>query len=367
MPKDRPKILVAALDWGLGHAARCIPVVRALQQQGVVVWLASSGRALALLRSEFPDLPYLELPAYDIRYHKASMVRSIAGQLFKINRAILKEHFMLRRFVRRHDIDAVISDCRFGCFTRRATCIFITHQLHIRTPNPWLSAAVNAFNRWAIRRYDGLWIPDYSEGVNTLAGALSHPVLPGGRYIGLLSRMQRLEVQERYEVVAVLSGPEPQRSLLEKIILEQAKQMDIRLLLVQGKPELLQQERTLTEGDAAITTIPALGAAVLNGVLSSAGVIIARSGYSTMMDLARIGKPAILIPTPGQTEQEYLAEYWSDKGVFSVWEQAHFDFKKALLEAKTRKAPDPALFPEGGLEEAVDGLLKVMSRIKDKG
>ncbi|NUO03042.1 MAG: glycosyl transferase family 28, partial [Saprospiraceae bacterium] len=300
-PKSEPKILVVALDWGLGHAARCIPVVRELQAQGARVWVGGSGPALALLRSEFPDLPFLELPAYDIHYHLKSIVLSIGSQGFKILKAILAEHFILRRFIRRHGMDAVISDCRFGCFTRRTTCIFITHQLHIRTPYAGLSWFINAINHWFIRRYDELWIPDM-ETAPGLAGALSHPPIAGGRYIGLLSRMKRLEVPDRYDVVAVLSGPEPQRTILEKLILEQAAGVEVRMLVVRGKVQ--------TGLNAAYPISPVhfsdhLAAEALNAAICAAKVILARSGYSTLMDLARIGKPAILIPTPGQTEQEY--------------------------------------------------------------
>ncbi|MFM9949177.1 MAG: glycosyltransferase, partial [Saprospiraceae bacterium] len=298
-PKNRPKILVAALDWGLGHAARCIPVVRELQAQGAVVWLAGSGQSLTLLRNEFPDLPFLELPAYDIRYARKSMIRSIGSQAFKILRTIIAEHFVLRKFVRRQGIDAVISDCRFGCFTRRATCVFITHQLHIRTPNAWLSKVVNAFNRWFIQRYDALWIPDIAEG-GGLAGALSHPALPGGHYIGLLSRMKRVEVPERYDVVVVLSGPEPQRTILEELILEQAKGLEIRMLLVRGKIELLSPPTPLSPS-LSLLSLLSLTQGLPTEVgdhMSAAKLILSRSGYSTLMDLARIGKPAILIPTP---------------------------------------------------------------------
>lgn len=384
-PINEPKILVAALDWGLGHAARCIPVVRELQARGAVVWLGGSGLALALLRSEFPDLPFFELPAYHIRYHRKNMVWSIGSQGVKILRAVIAEHLALQKFVRRQGIDVVISDCRFGCFTRRATCVFITHQLHIRTPYAWLSRLANIVNHWFIRRYDQLWIPDFADAeeeweplskgqtgdgnvyeslkasqtghhiFKTLAGALSHPGLPGGLYIGLLSRMKRLEVPERYDVVAVLSGPEPQRTMLEHKILEQAAGLDIRMLVVRGK----------ADSAPALPLSSTLSFLSLNQVLPTevgehlcaAKVILARSGYSTLMDLARIGKPAILIPTPGQTEQEYLAEYWSQKGAFSIWTQEDFDLEKALAEAGNLKGLDPALFPEGGLSEAIKNLI----------
>ena len=351
-PKNRLKFLVAALDWGLGHAARCIPVVRELQAQGAVVWLAGSGQSLALLRSEFPDLPFLELPAYNIHYHRKNMIRSIGSQSFKILRTIITEHLVLRKFVRRQGIDALISDCRFGCFTRRTTCVFMTHQLHIRTPNAWLSKAVNVINRWFIRRYDALWIPDLAAG-GGLAGALSHPGLPGGRYIGLLSRMKQLEVPERYDVVAVLSGPEPQRTILEELILEQAKGLEVRMLVVRGKIELASPLLS----PSLPLSLPLSPSLSLNDQMSAAKVMLSRSGYSTLMDLARIGKPAILIPTPGQTEQEYLAEYWSDKGAFSVWTQETFDLKKALAEADNLKGLDPAHFPEGGLSETIAELI----------
>lgn len=357
-PKNRPKILVAALDWGLGHAARCIPVVRELQAQGADVWLGSSGRALALLRSEFPDLPFLELPAYDIRYHKSNLIWSLGSQSFKIIGTVLKEHFVLRRFVRRQGIDVVISDCRFGCFTRQATCVFITHQLHIRTPYTWLSTVVNAFNRWFIRRYDKLWIPDL-EAAPGLAGELSHPPIAGGRYIGLLSRMKYRNVPEQYDVVAVLSGPEPQRTILEELILEQAEWLEIRMLVVRGKVEIGAPAPSLSPSPSPLFLSLDQGLPTEVGDhMCAAKVILSRSGYSTLMDLARIGKPAILIPTPGQTEQEYLAELWSGKGAFSVWTQEAFDLKRALAEAAYLKGLDPALFPEGGLREAVGNLMK---------
>ena len=354
-PKNRPKILVAALDWGLGHAARCIPVVRELQAQGAAVWLAGSGQSLTLLRNEFPDLPFLELPAYDISYHKSNLIWSLGSQSFKIIGTVLKEHFVLRRFVRRQGIDVVISDCRFGCFTRRATCVFITHQLHIRTPYTWLSAVVNAFNRWFIRRYDKLWIPDL-EAAPGLAGELSHPPIAGGRYIGLLSRMQRRDVPEQYDVVAVLSGPEPQRTILEELILEQAEGLAIRMLVVRGKVELVAPPLPLSPSPLFLSLDQGLPTEV-GDHMCAAKVILSRSGYSTLMDLARVGKPAILIPTPGQTEQEYLAELWSDKGAFSVWTQEAFDLSRALAEAGRLEGIAPGLFPEGGLPEAVKSLM----------
>lgn len=348
MPQPSPKILIAALDWGLGHAARCIPIIRALQADGADVYLAGNGRALALLRQEFPQLPFFELPAYNIRYHKSSMVWSIGFQMFKILFAIAKEHFALRQLVRRHDIKIVLSDCRFGCFTRRAGCIFITHQLHIRTPYAWLSSLVNFGHRLLLQRYHEIWIPDVEEA-SGLAGALSHPPLPKSRYIGLLSRMQRLDRPVQYDVVVVLSGPEPQRTLLETKILAQAMPLNIKLLLIQGKPEEIHQYSPRAGLDVCST----LSTEALNEAMCAAKVILARSGYSTLMDLARMGKPAILIPTPGQTEQEYLAAYWAGKGAFFVCEQENFDLKKALEVAEKLPGLDPNIFSTDQFLEAL--------------
>ena len=342
MPK---RILVAPLNWGLGHATRCIPVIRELQKQGAEVVLASDGRALALLRREFPELTAVVLPGYDIRYPRANMVWNMALQLPRILWAAGQERWAIRQLVIRHKINGIISDNRYGCHNRAVRSIFITHQLNITVaksgcPTPghppasslFLEKIANHLNRRYLRCFDECWIPDV-EGEPNLSGELGHGVKSEkGRnlkYLGALSRLRRYEMPRKYDAIAVLSGPEPQRSYLEKEITGQAKMLPQHFLIVQGKTSVAQRQFI----EKNIEVVSHLSSEELNDALLASGVFIGRSGYSSIMDLAKTGLPAILIPTPGQTEQEYLAARFSRQGVFCVQEQGHLDLAEGLKEA----------------------------------
>ncbi|MCB0643537.1 MAG: glycosyl transferase family 28, partial [Phaeodactylibacter sp.] len=207
------RILIAPLNWGLGHATRCIPIIQAFLDAGVAVTLASDGAALALLRREFPQLPAIELPGYEIHYKSSNMVRNLTGQLPKVSRAIYREHRIIRQLCRNKQFEAIITDNRFGCFSRQIPSVFITHQLRIRTPYPLLDRLVRYFNRLFIRQFRECWVPDRSTPPR-LAGDLSE-ALPGlrVRYIGNLSRMQPLHIPAERNGLVVLSVPEPKRSL----------------------------------------------------------------------------------------------------------------------------------------------------------
>ncbi len=322
------RILVAPLNWGLGHASRCIPIIRALQQQGADVVLASDGQALELLKNEFPELPAAKLPAYGISYRTENMFRNIAGQLPKIAMAILREHFFIKKIIRDYRLEGIISDNRFGCFSEKIPCVFLTHQLNIHIEQAVLSRLVNFFNRLFISRFDACWVPDV-PGEPNLSGDLSHGVFwKKISYVGALSRMHFFETEKRYDAVVVLSGPEPQRSYLEQAITAQARQLPLRFLIVQGKAG--QATRFIREGNLEIA--PFLGSEALNEAALAGAFYIGRSGYSTIMDLARLGLPALLIPTPGQTEQEYLAKKFFEQGIFLMQEQSALDLKKAIAE-----------------------------------
>lgn len=323
------RILVAALNWGLGHAARCVPLIHQLQADGHQVVLAADGRAGLLLQKEFISLPYIELPAYNIRYGSSNMVLNMAWQWPKILSAGLREHRKIKKIVTQYQIDIIISDNRFGCYHPSTKNIFITHQLWIRTPSAVLSFVVNQINHWMIRRFEECWVPDWSEKPR-LAGGLSRPI-PNQphRYLGPLSRLRRV-VEEKHEasypLVAILSGPEPQRSKFEHLIIQQAKQLNQPLLLIQGKTEV----QVIEKREGTITVQAFASGAELNAILLKAEVVLCRSGYSSIMDLVSLGKPAILVPTPGQTEQEYLARVCQDKGWFYTQAQDQFDLQKAL-------------------------------------
>lgn len=371
----RPKkILVAPLGWGLGHATRCVPIVRELQRQGAEVLLASDGSALVLLQQEFPDLISFELPGYNVRYGSRSMVWGIAAQLPKIGWAIWREHWLLRKLVQQHGIDAVVSDNRFGCFAPKKRCVFITHQLNIPVTFWGLKTVVNFFNHLIINRFDECWVPDVAV-VPNLSGELSHPVPRRLRqkvkFIGALTRMKAVNLSGRavasspiphssslstYDAIAVLSGPEPQRTALETAILEQASQLPIRLLLVQGKPE--QPTPTPDVYPKNIHVMPSMTTEALTQAILESGVFIGRSGYSTVMDLARLGRPALLIPTPGQPEQVYLAEKLAMEGAVVAQQQVELDLESGIAEAKKRTRLSGDLFDGNVVQEAVAILLR---------
>lgn len=329
----KKNILVAILNWGLGHAARCIPLIHELRTAGHSVILASDKRAGILLQKEFPDLPYIELPAYDIRYGSSNMLLNIAWQWPKIIFAGLHEHRKVKEIVTQFQVDIIISDSRFGCFHREVRSIFISHQLWIRTPVRLLSFIVNRVNHWIIRRFNECWIPD-SPNEPRLAGDLSRPIskIPV-RYIGILSRLKAKTQEENpdnHSIVAILSGPEPQRTRFEQLLIDQAKSLEQAMLLIQGKTE----EQAVERQEGPITIRPFASGAELIPILLKVDIVLCRAGYSSIMDLVSLGKRAVLVPTPGQTEQEYLAKVCHSKGWFYSQTQDEFDLQKALVSAR---------------------------------
>jgi UDP-N-acetylglucosamine transferase subunit ALG13 len=351
------KILVAPLNWGLGHATRCIPIIHALLQQGASVYVASDGAAFQLLKKEFPDLPIFELPAYNVRYIFTNMVLSMALQMPKILRGCVQEYFWLKRFIKTHGIDIVISDNRYGFFNKSVYSIFMTHQVNIQAP---FSFIVNGVNRFWIKKFDICWIPDFEYTPN-LAGELAHGGLVKSlktKYLGALSRLKKYDTPKRYKAIFVLSGPEPQRTLFENKIISQLKNKDFStdlFVLVRGvtdgkildfRSKNLRIHNYLTTKD-------------LNQKILESDILIARSGYSTIMDLAALGIKAILVPTPGQTEQEYLAQQLAEQKLFFTQKQAEMDLTIALEEVKSYAGFGNLFVKEDTLNEIIMELLKI--------
>jgi uncharacterized protein (TIGR00661 family) len=324
----RKRVLVAPLNWGLGHAARCVPIIRALEKMGAQVVLASDGVALRLLEAEFPHLPTVSLPSYGIKYFPQNMVLNIARQLPRMLYAIRAEKWHTARIVQEYNIQGIISDNRYGCFHRQIKNVMVTHQLHLRVPQKALQWCSNRILRLALSKFEEIWVPD-SAGEPSLSGELSHPAIgqPKTQYIGLLSRSQGNEpIEQEYDVAVVLSGPEPQRSNLEQLLLEQALALPHKFIFILGKTHS-KEHHYVSEN---VEVVSYLTSHELNRVVAASQVVICRSGYSSLMDLAAMGKQAILIPTPGQTEQEYLAESLSKRQLFVVQQQDQIDLETAL-------------------------------------
>jgi len=330
------RILVAPLDWGLGHATRCMPVIRELLANDCEVWLAGEGMQEVLLKTEFPGLPFLSLHGYRIRYSKSTV-----GFLFKIIMQIPRiifmiriEHTWLKKIVKRHGFDAVVSDNRFGLYHTTVPCIFITHQLTIKSPLGKVGEKIlRKWNYGYINRFKKCWVPDLA-GENNLAGELSHPgIIPRipVMYVGLLSRFEKKECEEINDhLLFILSGPEPQRTLLENKIVDEISHYPGTATIVRGLPAVT----SIIPSTGMIKFYNHLSSEELNKEIQKAGWVISRTGYSTVMDLIRLGKKSILIPTPGQTEQEYLGKYLKQKRIALTIEQNSFSLGLILEEAK---------------------------------
>jgi UDP-N-acetylglucosamine transferase subunit ALG13 len=331
----RPKILVAPLDWGLGHATRCIPVIYELLRQNAEVWLAGEGAQEALLKREFPGLTFLYLRGYRMKYgnSRSGLLRDVFMQVPGMLSAIKNEHAWLQKAVAEHHFDAVISDNRFGLYHPAISCVFITHQLHIKTPfGGWSERVLQKCNYRFINRFNECWVPD-EEGENNLAGELSHPSkMPGVpvHYIGALSRMKKNPpCEQKRRLFITLSGPEPQRTIFENIITKDIVHYQGRATIVRGLPA----EANLIPSTNDIHFFNHLPSAEMNNEMEKAEFVIARSGYSTVMDIAALDKKSILVATPGQPEQEYLAKYLSEKGFAVFINQEEFSLNKALQQA----------------------------------
>ncbi len=323
--KKKKRILLAPLDWGLGHATRCIPIAHALEKNGCKVIFAADERPLQLLMNEFPNNDFIKLSGYKIRYPKnGNMASSMLLQSYKILKKIKEERRALQHIIKDFKIDGVISDNRFGLYSKNIPCVFITHQLKIQSP--YFQKWIQKINFKYINRFNECWVPDI-EG-NILTGNLTNNINTPFqcKFIGPLSRFKRLKQTDDLDILAIVSGPEPQRSLFETLLRKQLKGRNAVLIL--GKPELEINEK---EGDLNI--ISHLNSQDLNQAMTNAKIVISRSGYSTIMDLAALEKKAVFIPTPGQTEQLYLADYFCKKKTAYTMSQEDFNLDIALNQS----------------------------------
>jgi hypothetical protein len=395
-----PRILISPLDWGLGHATRCIPIIKELLTLKCEVIIAASGDQKALLEQEFPSLSFVGLPGYGVKYGKnrAFTVGKIMFFLPKILIRIKKENTWLKAFIRLERPDAIISDNRYGLHHRGVFSVFITHQLHIKTPfGKWADRWLQRLNYRAIGRFSACWVPDWDAAdagdagdagravqMIPLAGELSHPqVLPSIplRYIGPLSRFSPPTGPQAgsptgvpanrpatpptnsafSDLLVLLSGPEPQRSIFEKRILQELRPFKGRAILVRGLPQ--GKAAGVSDADGLPPVLPPdlhiynhLPAAELNHVLCGAALVLSRPGYSSVMDLFRMGKKCIFIPTPGQTEQEYLGAYLSGKQLALTVNQRDFHLADALKQAAA--FPFKSLSVEGSGNPGEDSPLR---------
>lgn len=307
--KDKT-ILFTPLNWGLGHAARCIPLIRLAVNHGHKVVIGSDGSALDFLRALFPTLDIIPLPSYGVSYPFKSMMLNAIVSAPKALKAKRAEHKAVVQVAAKYNIDLIISDNRYGCFHKNCESIFISHQLDIQYPNSLFKRIINIQNKLWIQKFDRLWVPDYAD--RKLTGILTNKKIhPNTQFIGPQTIHRPMDLKKVYDVCVLLSGPEPQRSFLEESLLGIfSTQKDLEVLFVAGKmdghhkslPNIIYKSYVIGEE--------------LTQILNASSLLICRSGYSTIMDISGLDLPAIFIPTPGQTEQEYLAALHSKNDMY---------------------------------------------------
>lgn len=354
---SRKRVLIAPLDWGLGHATRCIPIIKEFATQGFEVMIAGEKAGAVLLQKEFPNLKIINLQGYGISYAKKQQFffTKILSQIPKINAAIKHENKWLQKIIEKYKIDIVVADNRYGLYNKNCYCIFITHQLFIKTGNPFTEWLAQKINYGYINKFNECWVPDV-EGNENLAGKLSHPLIMPKipvKYIGTLSRFKRLETKNNIDLLVMLSGPEPQRTILEEILLGELKETVLQTVFVRGLPN--QPNKIFIE-NKSIEIINHLPANELNLLICAAKIVVARSGYSTVMDIAVLQKPSILIPTPGQTEQEYLAKYLAEKKYCIMAEQKGFNLQNEIEELNKTTLEKFPLVQDEVLKKVINGL-----------
>ena len=329
----KKNVLICPLNWGLGHATRCVPIIRELLESGHNTIIAADKAPLAFLQKEFPNLTFIKLPGFEPTYSKHN------SQVFKLFKSIpnalinfKKEHKEIEKIVSDYSIDIIISDNRFGCWNKKAYSIYITHQLNIQVPKfiKWISPAINQLHRSYIKNYNELWIPDVEKG-HSLSGVLSHPanIKTKTKYIGFLSRFSEIKDEEKsIDYLVILSGPEPQRSIFENIIIKQAYDIQENITILRAKPE---NDSIPNDIPTNITLLNHVGDDTFMALVAKSKKIICRGGYSSLMDLITLNRNAYLVPTPGQTEQEYLAEHLTKEGLFNYCKQKDFNLKNVNI------------------------------------
>lgn len=352
---SRKKVLIAPQHWGLGHVTRTIPVIRYFIRKGYELVLASSGAGSNLLRKEFPELVVYDVPDYGITYPSRNMFWNMTFQIFKLHKAILLEKIALGKICKEHQIDLVVSNARLGAAQNGIASVIISHHLHIPLGSKLIEFISDTWMRFFYLQFNQIWVPDFG-GDHNLSGDLAHQFKSSKHFfIGPLSRFRTMDLPQRFDICFMLSGPEPQRRFFEEKILSQINDLGpAKMILIRGTTTgaVLPKYVNLEVKDLVTSE-------ELNEIMCSSGLIVCRSGYSTLLDLSVIQKKALLIPTPGQPEQEYLGRGLMAKNLFLNVDQDDLNLKKHVKEALAY--PGYLEFqPSSGLEYYLDPLIQKM-------
>ncbi len=338
MATQTPKrILIAPLDWGLGHTTRCIPIIRYLLNLGHIPVVACNTSQRSFIEETFGSIEIIHLDGYDVTYSKWNRFGQIGllSQLPRINKTISAEHKWLEKNAGDLKLNGIISDNRYGLCHAKIPSVIMTHQLQVQTGFGNLAdSTIQKVHYEYLERFNATWVVD-AAGEPNLGGKLSHPrqVPKHTNYIGLLSQFEGKTnegtVADTGNLVILLSGPEPQRTELSAMLWQQLQDFEGKVIFIEGNENAVAPSSIPKH----VTYHKRQKYATLKPLLQSAGMVICRSGYSTIMDLTILNKKAILIPTPGQTEQEYLGKHLRKEGLFYCAKQDGFEINDAVKRA----------------------------------
>lgn len=333
--QNAKRILLSPLDWGLGHTSRCIPIIQYLQSLGHAVIVAGNEWQRRFIERSCPAIETIHLDGYNVSYSRSApgFMFSIFRQIPRLLKTMRKENDWLIEHAAKLQFDGIISDNRYGMFHKRIPSVIMTHQLMAKTGTGKVAdEMLRRLHYKYLERFNKCWVVDVA-GQPNLSGKLAHPkTMPDNAgYIGLLSQFEKgTTTIDGDHLLVLLSGPEPQRSLLSDKLWQQVKQHNGKVIFVEGSnntaprmdiPAHVEYHRQLTKTE-------------LQPLLEQAGLVICRSGYSTLMDLVTLNKKAIIIPTPGQTEQVYLAKHLHKEGIFLAASQRNFNLARAIASSK---------------------------------
>lgn len=338
-------ILISPLAWGLGHATRDIPIINELKSHGHKITIATSRGALDLLKKECPDCEFIKLEDYPLPYSSTKyFLPKFFASIPLMLKALLEEHENILDLISKNKFDMIISDNRFGVYSDDIPSFFISHQLRFSTPyylRP-LEDLSEYINEYFLKKFSRIIIPSNNPGEDCLSGKLCQStrdvINSKAYYAGILSSAYKMDTPEDLDYLIVITGPEPQRAKLEEIILSRISALPGKKVVLLGRPgdnfEKKLDENTIVKSYA--------GGEEKMILMNRAKFIITRSGYTTMMDIAELGKKhGLFIPTPGQTEQEYLSEYYEEKKWFYSKNQYELDFPKDVGKAMAYKGFPP--------------------------
>jgi len=329
LPKNVGHVIVAPLNWGLGHATRCIPIIQELLNKEIQVTLASDGEALKVLEESFPSLNSFTLPSYKVRYDGKGFISMLFQNIPNFISAVRLERKAIKKIVKKTQPDLIISDCRFGLKHPEVTSYIISHQLNIQFDNFVLKAVLNRVNEKLINGFDMCVVPDFED--HRLSGELSiNKRIKRKAFIGPLSRLKKSPKTEQIYLSIILSGPEPSRSEFEKEILKRTSFIKKPLVLVRGTTQTTLKKEKIQN----VKIIDRAGSDEIAQLLLNSKYIISRAGYSSIMDYYKLKVNAFIVPTPYQTEQQYLAKHLNGKYNFTSLKQENLIDLKAYLSGQ---------------------------------